>query len=114
MDRFIAGLGISRAEAFANFNLAPLALRRNIGALGFLHKINLDKCHPAFRELFPANPHTAPYATKKAARRHGKQFAERFGGTDYFNHSLFAMTRVYNVLPENIVAARSVKVFQTG
>ena len=93
-------------------NLAPLSLRRDIAALGFLHKINLGECHPAFREIFEANAVLPAYRTKRAVRRHGMQFAERFGSTDYFNRSRFAMTRVYNILPGYVVAAKTVKMFQ--
>ena len=107
MERFVAELGISCEEAFWNYNLAPLSLRRDIAALGFLHKINLGECHPAFREIFEANAVLPAYRTTRAVRRHGMQFAERFGSTDYFNRSLFAMTRVYNILAGYVVAAKN-------
>ena len=50
---FVHALNIEVDVAFLQFNLAPLALRRDIAMLGFLHKCNLPHAHPHIRELFP-------------------------------------------------------------
>ena len=41
-----------------------------------------------------------------------RQFHEMSGNSYYLNQSLFGMTKIYNVLPEYIVAASSVSAFQ--
>ena len=52
-EQFLNKLGISPAAAFLEFNFAPPCLRRNIAALGLLHKRVLGKSHPAFERLPP-------------------------------------------------------------
>ena len=49
---FVSELGLSEAEAFLEHKLAPLALRRDIAALGLLHKIQLGEAPPDFNGLF--------------------------------------------------------------
>ena len=49
---FVRELDLYEAEAFLVHKLAPLALRRNIAALGLLHKIQLGEAHPDFSCVF--------------------------------------------------------------
>ena len=51
---FLYALGLDDKIAFVDYNLAPPALRRVIGMLGFLHKRILGECHPALEVLLPA------------------------------------------------------------
>ncbi len=110
--RFLKEVGLTDAEAFLKYNLAPLQLRRDIGALGLLHKIQLGEAHEGFSKILPreVGVHTAD--TRKNARRHGRQFHEQYGSTDYFNRSLFSVVRVYNVLPPYVVNTKTVEAFQ--
>ena len=50
-NRFLRELNVSPCQAFLEFNFAPPSLRRNIGALGLLHKHVLGKVHPTFEKL---------------------------------------------------------------
>ena len=111
--RFLNSIGMSEESAFLDFNLAPLQLRRDIGVLGLLHKVQLGEAHPDFSLLFQKAVHTSTSRTRLDTRRHRKQFCEVFGCTDYFNRSVFAATRVYNVLPEYVINASSVTMFQS-
>ena len=52
-EAFLHKLGISETQAFLDFNFAPTAVRRNIAALGILHKRVLGLCHPSFAKLLP-------------------------------------------------------------
>ena len=54
---FVQELGLTEAQAFLQFRLAPLELRRDIAALGFLHKIQLGDAHLDFDGLFPKAAH---------------------------------------------------------
>ena len=112
--RFLRHIGLDEREAFLNkrYNLAPLQLRRDIGALGLLHKIQLGEAHEDFESLLPKLVHPFTAGTRRNERRHGRQFFEQFGRTDYFNRSLFSMCRVYNVLPWYVFQAESVSLFQ--
>ena len=49
---FLQQIGLTENDAFLDFNLAPLRLRRDIAILGFLHKANLGRCHPSIRKFF--------------------------------------------------------------
>ena len=42
---FGAKLGLTEDQTFMEYNLAPLKLRRNIAALGFLHRVALGLAH---------------------------------------------------------------------
>ena len=110
---FLRAIGVTESEAFVNHNLAPLRLRRDIAALGLLHKIQLGEAHHGFAALLPRAVHTPVMATKHAAKRHGRQFHEVWGNTDYFNRSIFSATRIDNILPEYFVYSPSVSSFQT-
>ena len=95
--RFVRKLGLNESEAFLRKGgLAPLELRRDIAVLGFLHKIQLGEVHPDLHGLFPRyiEPATAP--TRRAARRHARQFREQSGNSFYFKQSLFGTLTVYN------------------
>ena len=67
---FLRELEIDASSAFTNHNLAPLELRRDIGMLGFLHKIVLGECHSGIAALFPFAS-TSAYLHEG---RHNKQF----------------------------------------
>ena len=109
---FVQELGLTEAQAFLQFKLAPLELRRDIAALGLLHKIQLGEAHLDFDGLFPKAVHVEPPVTRHGSRRHGRQFAEISGNSFYFNHSVFGMTKLYNILPEYAVACSTVSSFQ--
>ena len=52
-SRFLRELDLTPEHAFMEYAFAPPSLRRNIGALGFLHKRVLGKCHPSIANLLP-------------------------------------------------------------
>ena len=111
---FICELGLTDETAFLQYKLAPLELRRDIAALGLLHKIQLGEAHSDFDGLFPKAIEPYPTHTRHGARRHGRQFREISGSSYYFNQSLFGLTKVYNVLPEYAVSCQTVASFQTA
>ena len=45
-SRFVKEICLTQEIAFLEFNMAPLKLRRDIGALKLLHKIQLGEAHP--------------------------------------------------------------------
>ena len=49
--RFLRFLGMSAEAAFLRYNLAPPTLRRQIPALGLIHRCVLDKAPNALREF---------------------------------------------------------------
>ena len=111
---FLYQLSLTEEQAFLSFNLVPLKLRRNIAALGFLHKIQLGKCHDALKQLFPGDTSNMKYETRTAASRHSMQIYDRCDGTqsDILHRSIFGMVRIYNKLPKQVVEKKTTKAFQ--
>ena len=114
---FLHEINLDSRTAFLDFRLAPLCLRRDIAMLGFLHKCVLGFAHPALCRLFPSVPAEQSqrnYSTRLASRRHNKQLLERCQGPhiDMLGRSIFGLTRVYNLLPQEVVLSTSVKDFQ--
>ena len=112
---FVTNVGLSEEEAFMDYNLAPLKLRRNIAALGFLHRVTLGLAHPDIMELFPPESHSSHrFRTRLAIHRHGKQLKDRCNGSqnDLVHRSFFGMVRVYNLLPDRAIEMQTVHTFQ--
>ena len=115
LTSFLKDLGLSAAEAFLHYNLAPLALRRDLAMLGLLHKCNLGLAHPQLQALYPQV--TLPrgqHRTRLSEQRHGHQLLERCKGhfLETTRRSVFGLVRVYNFLPEEAVSATTVEAFQ--
>ena len=114
-SRFLDFLGVSVERAFLDFNLAPLSVRRQMAALGLIHRCVLDKAPIAISAFFPriGVRHVA-YATRLEAARHDKQIVDKVRGSEsqVFKRSLFGFARVYNRLPQGIVDSLSVGAFQ--
>ena len=108
--KFVREIGLTIDDAFLRFGLAPLELRRDIAAHGFLHKIQLGLMHPDFDSIFPRTTVT-PLPTRLGSRQHGRQFQEFTGNSYYFNQSVFGAVKVYNILPGYVVAAGAVNDF---
>ena len=103
-------------DALLHHNFAPPILRRDIAMLGLLHKVTLRTCHPDLLNLFPlstATPHT--HATRLSTQRHSKQLHDRCDGShsELTARSLFGLVTVYNLLPQHLVDAPTVRNFQT-
>ena len=111
-DQFLREIGLSEEETFLQYNTAPLKLRRDIGALGLLHKIQLGEAHPDFGNLLARKIGSFTAHTRHGSKRHNKQFNEEAGDNLYFKHSLFGFARVYNILPMHIVNTNSVSASQ--
>ena len=112
--RFLRELGISQAQAFLDFNFAPPSLRRNIGLLGLLHKRVLGKCHPSFELLLPWYSERFP---EGRGHGHNKQlyghWCEITCHDALYARSIFSVCDVYNNLPQHVVDASEVDVFQS-
>eukprot|EP00933_Yihiella_yeosuensis_P032263 TRINITY_DN25845_c0_g2_i1.p1 TRINITY_DN25845_c0_g2~~TRINITY_DN25845_c0_g2_i1.p1 ORF type:complete len:122 (-),score=1.97 TRINITY_DN25845_c0_g2_i1:16-381(-) len=97
------------------FNLAPLSLRRDIGMLGLLYKCTKNEARPKLVELFqPATHRVYARSTRFASTRHDKQLLDIASQChlDIARRSVLGLIKVYNLLPQSVVASVSVKVFQ--
>ena len=96
-----------------HFGLAPLNARRDIAALGIIHRAILGKGPAQFRKWFHLDA-TGKRSSTRLGCRHGRQIQEFWGDRDYLNRSIFGYTWVYNLLPERVVSCTSVKEFQNS
>ena len=112
-NRFLRELGITPEHAFMEHAFAPPSLRRNIGALGFLHKRVLGKCHPSTASLLPF---WTNQPEEIRARGHSKKLYGHFVEIRYqraiYDRSIFSMIDIYNNLPQHVVDLTSVSAFQ--
>ena len=115
-ESFLEKIGVPAESAFLDYNMAPLCLRRDIAAMGLLHKVTLRTCHPAFHELFPPDDRelSAHYATRSALRLHTRTLKDRSMNAHLssMKRSLFTAVRVYNKLPQHCADAETVSDFQ--
>jgi hypothetical protein len=99
--KFLEDVGISEADALMEFNLAPLSTRRDIAMLGVLHRRVLGKGPLQFRKYFKLQgPRTLEDPRNELKGR-------------LFTRSILGLIAIYNMVPERIRAARSVKDFQS-
>lgn len=113
--RFVRELGLSAEQAFLQYNLAPLCLRRDVAMLGLLHKCALGLAHPSLCEVFPLQAGKTPrYETRRATRAHRRQLLDRTQGphSKLLRRLALGLARVYNDLPAALVAHDTVKGFQ--
>ena len=110
---FLRELGVSEEDAYLSHNFAPPKLRRNIGILGLLHKRVIGQSHPIFKKLFPFS---AEIGRPLLNGGHNKQLYGHLHEVHFqmalYCRSIFAMSYVYNMLPQYVVDASSVTEFQ--
>ena len=82
---FLRDIGLPVEDAFLNFHMAPLKLRRDIGVLGLLHKIQLGEAHPDFSRLLVTKVGSFIANTRHGHRRHSRQFEEVAGNSFLFH-----------------------------
>ena len=118
--RFLREMDMSDEVALINFRLAPLATRRDMAILGFLHRVNLGLVSEQIKTMFPRVGQRANIGNVIAARVrgatawHNKQLYDRVTATStvQFKRCIFGMVRCYNALPQHIVDLKTVKAFQ--
>ena len=113
--KFLRDIGIHPNEAFLNFNFGPPNLRRNIGILGLLHKRVLGLSHPMFQSLLPfASDVPGAHDQNGHSRQLYSHLPEVHFQLVLFCRSIFAMTYVYNKLPQEVIDCKTVSSFQSS
>ena len=113
--RFLRELSLTEEEALLVYNLAPLACRRDMAALGVIHRTVLGKGPQHFKHWFFASERTGGYDTRYRRSLHSKQlydYLQAGAYTEVFRRSLFGRVRVYNRLQQRVVDANSMRLFQ--
>ena len=113
-DNFLADLGIGELDVLFVFNLAPLAVRRQIAMLGVIHRSVLGLGPQQLAQFFVRKTVSERYPTRGAARLHDKQLVDIRDGSflEVQRRSALGLVWVYNRLPGDIVEAKTVSSFQ--
>ena len=114
---FFREVGLDVQSALLDFHMGPLSQRRDISMLGLLHKCVLGCAHPSLCQMFAPAPSTqiqSQHATRLARHRHNRQINDvwRGGQLDIVRRSLLGLIKVYNILPQQVVDAADVHIFQ--
>ena len=116
LTKVLNDTGIASLDALRHFRLAPLCARRDIAMLGVVHRSVLGKGPVELRAFFRlSEERPARLGSRSAARRHSRTLVDCCHGLvqDYCLRSALAMPRIYNLLPEYVVSANSVSIFQS-
>ena len=112
--RLLKDLGISVTDALLHFNLAPLQSRRDMAMLGLIHRTVLGKGPEHFKDFFRLATATSDLRTRLGQRRHNRQLIDprnaRFSGQ--LRRSALGLIMIYNLLPQEVVEAKTVSLFQ--
>ncbi len=113
-SKFLQDLGICEEDALLNFNLAPLASRRDIAMLGLIQRTLLGRGPPHFKRFFFLEPFPHRVRTRSASRCHSHRIHEYREGRflEIVKRSALGLASVYNLLPEEVVSADNVPFFQ--
>ena len=102
--KFLKDVGVDEVTALVEFNLAPLAVRRDIAMLGLIHRTALGKGPPQFAEYF----------RRCGSSKH--KFSMHDPRTDckasLIKRSALGLVAIYNLLPPDLVSTKSVLRFQ--
>ena len=103
------------SDAFLHFGLLPLQCRRDIAALGVLHKCALGLAPLELGKFFPlAGATVVRTHTRWQTHKHDKQLLDPISGasSELARRSLFGHVAVYNKLPRDLVAVPGISAFQ--
>ena len=99
-SKFLEDAGIDDVSALIHFNLAPLATRRDMAMLGILHRTVIGKGPPHFRSHFQVLANRTIKDLRNTSR------------CPLIKRSILGLVAIYNLLPEQIRDACTVKHFQ--
>ena len=98
-SRFERDIGVDEVTALVDFHLAPLAVRRDIAMLGFVHRTVLGN----------GLPHVAEHFKRQSESLHDlRKGCKAFS----IKRSALGLVAVYNMLPAPVVASNDVSEFQ--
>ena len=101
---FLHDIGVDGVTALLHFHLAPLSTRRDVAMLGMIHRTVLGKGPPQFGKFFRRDPnHTLKLVDPRQTSR-----------SPLLKRSALGLVAVYNMLPHNVLSAKTVSAFQKG
>ena len=112
---FLDEMSLDATTALIKFNLAPLSTRRDISALGLMHRVVLGLAPPQLTEFFrSANAAQLGRGWAYNFQWHNRQLHDAIDGSTNrtMERSIFSLVYSYNCLPQHVVEHQSVKSFQ--
>ena len=112
--RVCKAMEISTEDALNDCKLAPLTARRDIAMLGLIHRAIIGVGPEHFRQYFRRIPNPARPSGRENIRRHNKQLQSHRNGKflQLLSNSVLGLVDIYNLLPQYVVDATTVKLFQ--
>jgi len=109
-DNYLEAVGVTTTSAILDFNLAPLAARRDMAMLGLLHRVQLGTAPKPITDLFTPASQTMYNFMPNHCAPHDRQSGSAIepGSSAMMRRSLFGLVRVYNGLPTEVVSSPSV------
>ena len=101
---FLWEVGADDVSALVHFHLAPLCTRRDIAMLGMIHRTVLGKGAQQFADFFQRDPNNGPKLLDP----------RQISRSPLIKRSALGLVAVYNLLPHQVVSAKSVSAFQKG
>ena len=110
-DNFLTEIGITEHEALLVFNLAPLAMRRDVAMRGVIQGPILKAGPDQLETFFQFG---SPPARLGGHAWHSRHLRDPYRtlNKDYLNRSLLGYVAIYNLLPERVVRSLDVHAFQ--
>ena len=118
-ERMLEAVGVSELDAFLHFNLAPLAMRRDLAMLGLIHRTVIGRGPKHFKQFFVREPvaHARHSLSIKEYTGDATDFVpwNPGGARDYIERSALGLARIYNLIPARFVEeANTVQLFQAS
>ena len=113
--KFLRFVDLTETEAFLEYNVAPMSLRRSISLLGLIYKCVKKTAPVRLQTLFTLKGGKVnPAATRSHTGSHNLQLVDPIDGTQspLMTRSIYGLIRFWNALPQEAVNAKSVKTFQ--
>ena len=110
-DRFLRAIGLVAEATCVQFKLAPLFYRRDIVILGVLHRFAIERGPSMFHSLFRVDISLPSLRAPRSLCRHLIDPCT-LRAQQFVTQSALGAVRLYNILPDFVVAARSAKKFQ--
>ena len=113
-EKMLREVGVTNVDALLKFHLAPLNARRDMAMLGLIHRCVLGLGPEQFREFFKMKASSAHPDGRNTLTRHNLQVETHRNGKflDMLKWSVLGLVDIYNLLPQNVVNAKTVRLFQ--
>ena len=109
--RFLEDAGVDECSALMQFNLAPLATRRDMAMMGILHRAAIGKGPMHFREIFQWDKLKGQVVVKTGNAYMDSRETLK---SPLIRRSILGLVTVYNQIPMSVRLEQKVRLFQTA